>query len=799
MRLTTLRNLRPLEDASQPALAFRGARGEAFSITILDHDLIRVQHQPEGAPRLDRTWLVVGADGDVPPEGRSRDDLSPFALPGFARGVEGDIWRISTDALRIELDLRDGRLAWHTRDGVRFAADLAGRAYAYDRAGRSIHHFLERRGDEHYFGFGERAGVLDKRGMRMEMRNLDALGYNAETSDPLYKHVPFYITFIPSLNIAYGLFYDNLATTVFDMGKEIDAFWGFYRSMIAQDGDLDYYLIYGAGIPEVIEKYTALTGKPALLPRWAYGFLGSTMSYTEAPDAQEQLKRFVGLCEQHDIPCDAFHLSSGYTTDAQGRRNVFTWNHSRVPDPKAMTGAFHDAGIRIAANIKPYLLTTHPAYEAVRAAGGFIHDPETGEPARSRFWSGGAFESGEGAYIDFSSEAGAGWWKAQIRAALFAYGIDAAWNDNNEFEVWDDDALCAGWGSPIRMGMARPLQTLLMARASYDATREHFPERRPFVLTRAGCAGIQRYAQTWSGDNETSWHTLRYNIPMGLGMSLSGIPNIGHDVGGFYGPAPDPELLVRWVQCGIFHPRFTIHSWNTDGTVNEPWMYPEVLPIIHEMFRLRYRLLPYLYTLAVEAHRTGHPIIRPLVYHFPHDPRCITESFDFMLGAHLLVAPVLEPGARSRRVYLPAGTAWCDWHTGAWHEGGREIEVPVPLERIPLFVADGGMIPMGKHMRHVGEQPDTVRDIYVFTRRDTAFTLIEDDGISSDYRSGGYTEVRLTMRREAEGWRGRAERLHAGWELPYTEVRFWARLGDGLPLLDGGDLGWCWHSVAAVS
>ncbi len=800
MRLTVLNHLQPVEAATgDPALCFRGARGEDFRLTVLDHDLIRVQHHPEGRSRLDRTWLVAGKDGAFPLEGRARDDVSCFACPPFPLQRDAHVWQIETDALRIDLHLQNGQIEWYGRDGVRFAGDLRQRAYAYDRGGRAIFHYQERLADEHYFGFGERAGVLDKRGMRLEMRNLDALGYNAETSDPLYKHVPFYITYIPDLQLAYGLFYDNLATTVFDLGKEIDAFWGFYRSMMAQDGDLDYYMIYGPSIEAVIEKYTWLTGRPALLPRWAFGYLGSTMKYTEAADAQAQLKRFVELCDEHDIPCDLFHLSSGYTTDARGRRNVFTWNRERVPDPQVMAQTFHDAGIRLAANIKPYLLTTHPQYEQVRAAGGFIRDADSDTPALSRFWAGGPFESGEGSYIDFTSAAGFNWWKQQVKTALFDYGIDAAWNDNNEFEVWDDEAVCAGHGDPLRIGLARPLQTLLMARASYEATQEHAPNLRPFVLSRSGCSGIQRYVQTWSGDNETSWHTLRYNLPMGLGMSLSGIPNTGHDVGGFFGPAPDPELFVRWVQCGIFHPRFTIHSWNTDGTVNEPWMYPDVLPLIRDLFRFRYRLLPYLYTLMFEAHQTGHPIIRPLVYHFPDDPRCRIESFTFLLGSHLLVAPVLEPGATTRRVYLPAGTWWCDFYSGEWHEGGREIEAAAPLDRIPLFVADGGMIPMGGLMRYVGEQPDDQRDIYAFVRNGAAFTLIEDDGVSLDYQRGGYTEVRLTVQLEDGQWTARAERAHSGYDLPYTDVTFIIAAGESAAVTGGTERDGRWHVRVRVT
>ncbi|MDZ4766535.1 MAG: glycoside hydrolase family 31 protein [Chloroflexota bacterium] len=760
MRPITLEQLTP--DADNP-LSFAGSHGELLRIDVLDHDLIRVSVRPDGVARLDRTWTVVGYDGgDTPREGRLRDDLTPFPRPNHAVTRANGTVRVRTDALTLTLDLADARIAWQDADGRAFAADLRHRAYGYDRAGRSVFHYMERRSDEHYFGFGERAGTLDKRGLRMQMKNVDALGYNAETGDPLYKHVPFYITFIPTLQTAYGLFYDNLATAVFDMGREIDAFWGFYRSYQADDGDIDLYLIYGADIPGVVEKFTRLTGRPALPPQWALGYLGSTMTYTEAPDAQAQLKKFVELCQQHDIPCDGFHLSSGYTLDAAGRRNVFTWNRARVPDPAAMVQTFHDGGLRVAANIKPYLLTTHPDYDAVRAAGGFIQDADMDEPASARFWSGGAFESGAGAYIDFTADAGYGWWKARVQAALFAYGIDAAWNDNNEFEIWDDAARCAGFGRAIPISMARPLQTLLMARCSWDAAREHRPDARPFVLTRSGTVGMQRYAQTWSGDNETSWHTLKYNIPMGLGMSLSGIPHIGHDIGGFYGALPDPELFVRWVQNGVFQPRFTIHSWK-GGDVNEPWMYPDVLPLVRAAIQFRYRLIPYLYSLAWQAHATGAPLIRPLVYEFPDDPRCATESFDFLLGSHLLVASILEAGARTRRVYLPAGVAWCDWYTGEWHAGGTEIDVAAPLDRCPLFVRDGGIIPLRDQPR----DPAAVTAHAFVHHVDGALTLYTDDGDTIGYQRGAYTTLRLTAGRNSAGKiTTNAETLHDGYPAP---------------------------------
>ncbi len=784
MRIVIPGGVRPLEP-----LSFRGSRGEQFTINVLDHDLIRVRHHPDGAARLDRTWLVVGSDGETPREGRSRDDLSPFPQPAYELKRTADQWTLQTEKLRLEIHLGDFHLEWYDRVGQRFAADLRRRAYAYDQQSGAVYHYLERRADELYYGFGERSGRLDKHGRRFRMVNVDALGYDAENGDPLYKHIPFYITWLPEQQIAYGLFYDNLATSVFDMGSEIDAFWGFYRYYQAEAGDLDYYLLYGPSIPAVVERFVRLTGRPALPPRWSLGYLGSTMSYTEAPDAQEQLKQFVHHCQQHDIPCDMFHLSSGYSTNESGRRYVFTWNRSRVPDPPAMTDHFHQAGIQVGANIKPYLLKDHPQYETLRAQGGFIQSPEGDQPMPSQFWSGGAFETGDGAYVDFTSEAGYRWWQAQATAALLEMGIDALWNDNNEFEIWDDQARCDGFGQPIPMALARPLQTLLMGRASYEALQTFAPDQRPFVLTRSGCPGIQRYAQTWSGDNSTSWHSLRYNLPMGLGMSLSGIANTGHDVGGFFGPAPDPELFVRWVQCGVFHPRFTIHSWNTDGTVNEPWMHPEVLPIVRQWMQFRYRLLPLLHRLLWQSHRTGQPIIRPLVYAYPADPRCWRESFQFMLGESLLVAPVVEPGARTWPVYLPAGSEWCDFYSGQWYSGGRSVVVDAPLDRIPLLVASGGLIPLGKVMAHVGAQPDDVREVYAYPRQGhSQLTLIDDDGRTLGYQRGEYSELVLEMTAD-EAIHFSLTTRHAGYPLPYKTLDILLPVGESRPVSGGVEAG----------
>ncbi|MEL7673616.1 MAG: alpha-glucosidase, partial [Chloroflexota bacterium] len=259
-----------LSSSDADSITLAGERGERFQITLLDHSLVRVQHWPDGAPRLDRTWCVAGPPGDVPLEGRSRADLSPFRRPGLRLENTPGGLRLHSDALALDARLGDLRLEWQLPSGEVFAADVPAHAYTYDRAGRAVFHHLARRDGEHYYGFGEKAGPLDKAGMRLRMCNADAFGYDAERTDPLYKHIPFYITYVAELGLAYGLFYDNLSATTFDLGREVNALrGGRYRVYEAADGDLDYYLMLGPTVEAVVEQYTALTGRPALPPRWS--------------------------------------------------------------------------------------------------------------------------------------------------------------------------------------------------------------------------------------------------------------------------------------------------------------------------------------------------------------------------------------------------------------------------------------------------------------------------------------------------------------------------------------------------
>jgi alpha-glucosidase len=462
----------------------------------------------------------------------------------------------------------------------------------------------------------------------------------------------------------------------------------------------------------------------------------------------------------------AFHFGSGYTSIGQ-RRYVFTRNRSKFPEPRAAIEKFRHQNVRVVVNLKPCLLDDHPAYAEVAARGAFVSDAKTHLPCIGQFWD------GEGAHLDFTHPDGIRWWQESLRREVLDYGIDAGWNDNNEYEIWDDYGSSHGFGQPLPIDRSRPLQALLMTRATAEAQAAHRPGERVYTVTRAGPPGIQRYAQTWSGDNTTSWHTLRWNLRMGLTMSLSGMFNTGHDVGGFSGPVPDPELLVRWVQNGVFSPRFIMNSWKPGGEVNTPWLHPEALEPIRAAIRFRYRLMPYLYTLFRRAAVFGEPLLRPLFYEFEKDPRAFADCDDFMCGPELLVANVVEAGVRERSVYLPRGPeGWYDFDTGAYHQAGSEVTVAAPLSRIPMFARAGAIVPLtGRDdFSRVHDEPS--RHLRVFPPHDTAratFALYEDDGISLRYRDGDYAEIVFDLQTTAAEI-VLAARVSGRYALPYRQI-----------------------------
>lgn len=720
-------------------------------IFVLEQNMFRILIKNKGELRLNKTWTVAPNQQDTDWEGRDRMNMAGFSLPPIdIEQTDGHV-RITSTSLRLTIH-QPLWFEWEYKapsgDWLPLAHDRKTGAYQLGVNDHTNAHFMNRQDNEYCYGLGEKTGDLNRAGRRFEMRNLDAMGYDASQTDPLYKHIPFYITRTAkqskdnAATPSFGLFYDNLATCWFDLGNELDNYHVKYRSYRAEDGDLDYYFMAGDTVADVTKQFVRLTGGTAFGPKWSLGYSGSTMQYTDAKNAQELLEGFVDQCKEHGMPCDSFQLSSGYTSIGD-KRYVFNWNNKKVPNPKGMADHFHQAGMKLAANIKPCLLHDHPLFEQAKELGLFIQDSEYDQPECSMFWD------ADGSHLDFTNPNTITWWKNNVTKQLLENGIDATWNDNNEFEIWDKSARCHGFGESLPVGLIRPLQPLLMMRASYEAQVAYAPTLRPYLISRSGCPGMNRYVQTWSGDNRTNWNSLRYNIRMGVGMSLSGLYNIGHDVGGFAGERPDPELFVRWVQNGVMHPRFTIHSWNDDGSVNEPWMYPSVTPIIREAMALRYRLMPYLYQLLWQAHDADEPMLRPTFLDHEHDAQTFNECDDFMLGQDLLVASVVEPDQRERMIYLPDNAnGWYDYYRGQWYSGGQTITVPSPLEQIPLLVRAGTVIPTSKRIAHASATLDTKRglDIYPLIGTGTSsLTLFDDDGESYGFENDQFLKLHITM------------------------------------------------------
>lgn len=661
--------------------------------------------------------------------------------------------------LRVEVDREPFRIRVLDEHDRVLHTDLPHLGLHEDNNGRRIHCSEIIPGD-HFYGFGEKTGPWDKSRQLMTMSPRDSLGYDAADSDPLYKHIPFYVKANSATGVATGYFYHNTYDCDFDMGRQHSNYWPHHSRYRADGGDIDLFLIAGPSIREVVQRYTDLTGKPTMLPKTALGYLGSSMYYPELPkDCDEAIVQFIDTTRRHDIPIDGFHLSSGYThqeSDGGSKRCVFTWNDDRFPDPAGFIEQMSSRGITVTPNVKPGVLLSHPDVEEMREAGIFVRDGSGDEDAVGAWWG------GPGHFVDFTDPRARQWWKQRLTRSLLDLGITSIWNDNCEYDgLVDLDSRChfdqdvpgedpaGGADEPGRGATIARLKSVmanLMCQVTTEAIHAAHPRTRPYIVCRAGHAGIQRYAQTWSGDNTTSWRTLEHNIATMLGMGLSGVPHQGSDVCGFHGPSPDPELMVRWIQHGVFQPRFSIHSVNSDNTVTEPWMYSGHTDLVRDAIRLRYRLFPYLYALTYRAHRTGLPIMEPMCSAFQDDPACYGEGVDFMLGDALLVANVVRPGQRERSVYLPVGERFYDLATRQAYEGGQTITVPVDLATIPVFLRGGAILPLATHqMDNLATQhPEGLR-LVCAPDRDGEIVLYEDDGLTRDYEDGHFRTTRVTM------------------------------------------------------
>jgi alpha-glucosidase (family GH31 glycosyl hydrolase) len=408
-------------------------------------------------------------------------------------------------------------------------ADLEFRSYVVDAAG--IAHYTRYKRDTLHVGLGEKAAPMNLSNRNFILSATDSFGYDAYRTDPLYKHIPLLINATP--NGCVGIFSTSHSRGTYAVGSEIDGLWGHFKVYRQDYGGLEEYLMVGKTIEDVVKIYADLVGHPLLVPRWAFGYIAGGMKYSmlDEPRACDALMDFAGKLKKYDIPCSAFQMSSGYTVaeTEPKTRNVFTWNRHRFPDPEGFVAKYHEEGIRIIANVKPYVLASHPEYSKLVESGAFFTNLRTQKSGVARLWSAGGGESGEGGHIDFTSKSGFQWWYNGVKA-LRECGIEGIWNDNNEYTIPDDGWLCALEGherdsvSEKHVGLwGRSLHTELMGKSSYDALVDLEPDVRPFVLTRSATAGTMRYAaSSWGGDNVTSWDNMKgaNSLSLNAGVSL---------------------------------------------------------------------------------------------------------------------------------------------------------------------------------------------------------------------------------------------------------------------------------------
>ena len=529
--------------------------------------------------------------------------------------------------------------------------------------------------DDHIYGLGERASSFNLRPGNYSSWNTDPAGSYTHGNDPLYIGTPIYLSL--STAGSYLIYFENSFKSTFQIDGNFNASFA--------GGILRYYLIFGS-FEKVYKQLSELIGRPCMPPRWVLGYHQSRWGYRSETDIREVVKGF----EEHDLPINAIHLDIDYM---DGFR-VFTVNSNRFPEMKQLASDLENKGIKLVATINPAVKRDRK-YEVYN--DGLLKDVFCKLPNGKTFI--GVSWPGWSVFPDFTKPEARKWWKDQYQPLLRA-GISGIWHDMNEpssFAAWGDKTfpittshfMDSQGGDHLE---AHNLYGLLMTQAGYEALQEFAPDKRPWIFSRAGWAGLQRYAWNWTGDTETSWESLKQTIPTILGLGLSGHSFSGVDIGGFSG-SPSAELYLRWFQLATFLPLFRTHS--AVGTKpREPWVYGEPSTnIIRNFLKLRYKLLPYIYTLAWEAAHTGISPIRPIFWENPDDQQLWDVEDEFLLGTAVLVAPILHEKEHKRLITLPAGI-WYSFWDDQLYVGPTQFELPVTLETIPLFIKGGTILPI---------------------------------------------------------------------------------------------------------
>ncbi len=660
--------------AASPSMRVYEADGVTMRIDFFEQ-ILRVALLRNDVPLLP-TWSVCPGARDCALEGRDKLSTDGFACAAPDVMDDGETVRFSLSDVNFTIELNNFRITAETNLGILYQ-DRSGLAYNFDgELGDGSVHFTRRAPDQRIYGLGDKCGHVNKSLHSFALGAGDSMGFRAESSDPLYKQVPFYIC--EHAAGAYGLYYDTYSNGRIDFGQEHDNYFEPFNSIRFEEENLVFYLILGS-TAEIVRRFSALTGEIAPVPEWAFRYCGSTMEYTDAPDTDRRLRGFVKQCEQNGIRAGGFYLSSGYTQIGD-KRCVFHWNTDKIPSPEGLSDFFRMHGIELIPNVKPAFLTDHPLYETIAKNGWFLHLLD-GTPAVFPFWGGMA------SYLDFTHPGAYAFWKECVKRQLVDKGYRHIWNDNNEYDVWDGSVLANLFGQETPARRIRPLFSYLMARASREAS-EDAASGEPFNVSRCAIAGTPRVASTWTGDNLTDFFDLRFNHYQAMTMALSGFAFFGPDIGGFAGPKPSEELFLRWLQYGLFLPRFVLHSWKPNEPSTMPWLYPDRMDTVRKLFALREKMVPYLYEQLQRCIRTHDPLIWPVFLRQPdYDP----ESDCFFCGDRVLACPVFDEGKTNVAVLLPdSEPSWQLRGTGESIPGGTRVAVPCRIDDEPVWFTETG-------------------------------------------------------------------------------------------------------------
>jgi alpha-glucosidase len=686
-----------------------------LSVQVLTPTLVHVRLNPTGTLQPRRSWAVTKPTAD-------------WSLPEV-QVEDGATIVLHTPEMRLEIQRETGHLTGYDQNNQAFAADVE-----LGWSANTVSGWKTIAPDEHFYGFGERTGLLDKRSERATNWTTDSLDYTTLT-DAMYQAIPFFLSLRPGLS--YGVFLNSTFWSQFDLGATKAGVW----QMQTHGGELDYYLILGSPA-EILATYTELTGRMPLPPKWAIGYHQCRWSYDSEPVVRQLAQEF----RDRRIPCDVIHLDIDYM---HGYR-VFTWSPKRFPNPAKLIQDLNAQGFQVVTIVDPGVKyepeADYPMFDQGIASDYFVRNPN-GEMFHGYVWPDKAV------FPDFLRPEVRYWW-GDCQRSLTEVGVAGIWNDMNEPAIGDRpfgdggghiwfplDAPQGPAAERTTHAEAHNLYGLHMAQACIEGL-DRLREERSFVLTRSGFAGVQRYSAVWTGDNQSWWEHLEFSLPMLCNLGLSGVAFVGADIGGFAGNAT-AELFARWMQVGMLYPLMRAHS-SMKTEQHEPWVFgAETERICREYIGLRYQLLPYLYTLFWQAATTGAPILRPLLYHYPNDPKTYHVYDQVLWGESLMAAPVYRPGVDRRAVYLPEGI-WYDWWTGDRYSGNTQILADAPLDRLPLFVKAGAIIPMQPVVQSTSDPIAELR-LRVWPG-DGEFTLYEDDGRSFDYRQGAYATTTYCVR-----------------------------------------------------